>query len=321
MRMAKRIIATLVCLALLVCALFSFGCAQKAGGVKILCTVFPIYDWARNVIGESDGVTLSLLVENGTDMHSFQPSFMDVAKIKQCDVLVLVGGESDKWVAEAADDDTVIIRLSELEGITLYEVSSQSGAHDHGEGHEHKAGHVEHTFDEHLWLSIANAKVASSAICDVICSLDGESKDVYKNNLEMFSDKLSSLDKRFRELTDGSDTTLIFADRFPFVYLFEDYGLEYYAAFESCTTDTNADFETVVRLAEAADGQSGRWVLVTESSDKALAESVIRASKREDLEIRALDSMQSLTGEDVKGGVTYVGIMESNLEVLEEILK
>ena len=321
MRMARRIIATLVCLALLVGALFSFGCAQKAGGVEILCTVFPIYDWARNVIGESDGVTLSLLVENGTDMHSFQPSFMDVAKIKQCDVLVLVGGESDKWVAEAADDDTVIIRLSELEGITLYEVSSQSGAHDHGEGHEHKAGHVEHTFDEHLWLSIANAKVASSAICDVICSLDGESKDVYKNNLEMFSDKLSSLDKRFRELTDGADATLIFADRFPFVYLFEDYGLEYYAAFESCTTDTNADFETVVRLAEAADGQSGRWVLVTESSDKALAESVIRASKREDLEIRALDSMQSLTGEDVKGGVTYVGIMESNLEVLEEILK
>ena len=146
-------------------------------------------------------------------------------------------------------------------------------------------------------------------------------QDVYKNNLEMFSDKLSSLDGKFRTITDGADETLIFADRFPFVYLFEDYGLKYYAAFESCTTDTNADFETVVRLVEAADEQSGRWVLVTESSDKALAESVIRASTRSDLEIRMLDSMQSLTRDDVRGGATYVGIMESNLRVLEEILK
>ena len=321
MRMAKKLIAALVCLAVLVCTVFSFGCSQKSDEVEILCTVFPLYDWAKNVIGESDGVTLSLLVENGTDIHSFQPSFSDVAKIKRCDVLILVGGESDKWVAEAADEDTTVIKLSELEGIKLYEVSSQSGAHDHGDGHEHKAGHVEHIFDEHLWLSLDNAKVASSAICDAICSLDSDDKDVYKKNLEGFFEELSSLDANFRKVTDGADGTLIFADRFPFVYLFEDYGLKYYAAFESCTTDTNADFETVVSLAREVDGQRGRWVLVTESSDRALAESVIRASSRDDLEIRTLDSMQSLNGDDIRNGATYIGIMESNLRVLEEILR
>lgn len=319
MRTAKRIVAALVCLAVLLAVPFSFGCARQADGVEILCTVFPIYDWAKNVLGESDGVTLSLLVENGTDMHSFQPSFMDVAKIKRCDVLILVGGESDMWVAEAASEDTTVIRLSELEGITLYEVSAQSGAHDHGDEHEHTEEH-DHAFDEHLWLSVANAKVASSAICDAICSLDSGNQDVYKKNLENFSEKLSLLDEKFREVTDGVDGALIFADRFPFVYLFEDYDLEYYAAFEGCTTDTSADFETVVRLARAADGQRGRWVLVTESSDRALAESVIRAAARDDLEIRALDSMQSLTAADIKNGATYIGIMESNLKVLEEIL-
>lgn len=320
MRMAKKVIATLVCLAVLLGAGFSFGCAQKADGVEILCTVFPIYDWARSVIGDSDGVTLSLLVENGTDIHSFQPSFSDVVKIKRCDVLILVGGESDKWVAEAAGEDTTVIRLSELEGITLYDVSSQSGAHDHGE-HEHGAGHVDHAFDEHLWLSVANARIASSAICEALCSLDGENKEDYKKNLATYSAELSLLDEKFEMVTKGADDTLIFADRFPFVYLFEDYGLKYYAAFEGCTTDMNANFETVVRLARAADGQSGRWVLVTEGSDRALAESVIRASSRADLEIRTLDSMQSLNGDDIRNGATYIGIMESNLEVLGEILK
>lgn len=320
MRAVKRIVAALACLAVLLALPFSFGCDRGDDGVEILCTVFPIYDWARSIIGESEGVTLSLLVENGTDMHSFQPSFSDVAKIKRCDVLILVGGESDRWVAEAADEDATVIKLSELEGIRLYEVSAESGGHEHDEEHEHGNGH-NHTFDEHLWLSIANARAASGAICEALCDVDGENQDTYKSNLAAYSEKLLALDEKFLELTEGADQTLIFADRFPFVYLFEDYGLRYYAAFEGCTTDVNADFETVVRLAKAADGQSGRWILVTESSDRSLAESVIRAAARDDLEIRALDSMQSLTGEEVSSVATYLGIMESNLEVLKEILK
>lgn len=318
MRTAKRIVAVIACFAVLLAVPFSFGCDREEDGVEILCTVFPIYDWARSIIGESEGVTLSLLVENGTDMHSFQPSFSDVAKIKRCDVLILVGGESDRWVAEAADEDTTVIKLSELDGIRLYEVSAESGEHDHE--HDHEDGH-NHAFDEHLWLSLANARVAAGAICEALCDVDGENQDAYKANLAAYSDKLLALDERFWELTEGADQTLIFADRFPFVYLFEDYGLRYYAAFEGCTTDTNADFETVVRLAKAADGQSGRWILVTESSDRALAESVIRAAARDDLEIRELDSMQSLTGDEVSSVATYLGIMESNLEVLKEILK
>ena len=321
MRVAKRIIAALACLAVLVCVPFSFGCARDTDGVEILCTVFPIYDWAKNVLGDSEGVTLSLLVENGTDMHSFQPSFQDVAKIKRCDVLILVGGESDKWVAEAAEEGTTVIKLSELEGIKLYEVSSQSGEHDHGEEHEHSHGHHEHTFDEHLWLSIDNAKAASEAILELLCVIDGENREIYKKNFQVYDKTLTELDAKMQNVAKDTDDALIFADRFPFVYLFEDYGLKYYAAFEGCTTDTSADFETVVRLARKADEQSVRWVLVTESSDCALAESVIRASERTDLAIRTLDSMQSLTGDDIKNGATYVGIMESNVRVLEEILK
>ena len=321
MRTAKRIITALVCLAVLLFALLSFGCARQADGVEILCTVFPIYDWARSIIGESEGVTLSLLVENGTDMHSFQPSFRDVAKIKRCDVLILVGCESDDWVLEAAEEDTTVIRLSELDGVKLYEVSSQSGEHDHGEEHEHGHGHHEHTFDEHLWLSIDNARASSEEIFESLCAINGENREAYKKNFEAYEKSLTELDEKMRSVAKDAESTLIFADRFPFVYLFEDYGLEYYAAFEGCTTDTNADFETVVRLAKMADEQNGRWVLVTESSDCALAESVIRASARDDLEIRALDSMQSLTGDDVSNGATYIGIMESNVRILEEILK
>ena len=163
MRVAKRIVAVLACLAVLLALPFSFGCDRGDDGVEILCTVFPIYDWARSIIGESEGVTLSLLVENGTDMHSFQPSFSDVAKIKRCDVLILVGGESDRWVAEAADEDATVIKLSELEGIRLYEVSAESGEHEHDEEHEHGA------FDEHMWLSVKNAITATEALTDEIC--------------------------------------------------------------------------------------------------------------------------------------------------------
>lgn len=298
------------------------GCAEREndGHLKILCTIFPIYDWARSVVGETSEAEVSLLVKNGADLHSYQPSFADMAAIRDSDVVIYVGGESDKWIEESIDNDTVAIKLSELDGITLYEVSADSIAqgHSHEDGedchelHDHSKG-----FDEHLWLSVSNAVTACGAILDVISELDEKNSETYSENTQTYINSLSSLDTRMTEISGFITEPLIFADRFPFVYLFEDYGIDYYAAFEGCTTDTDANFDTVVSLAQKLSKSKYSYVFVTETPSDELTDSVIRQSGVSATAVK-LNSMQSLIEKETEG-VSYIEIMDKNISVLEQI--
>lgn len=321
---------------LLICAfalsLCSCGQSQgEDGEISIVCTLFPQYDWVRNVVGDTEGVSLTLLIQNGTDPHSYQPTAADILAISNCDAIVYLGGESDLWVQEAleraGDPDIIKIALTDIEGMTLREISAASHSHGH-EGHGDHSDHSDHsghghgTLDEHLWLSLRNAAVATAHIAERLCELDGANGEIYAANAEEYIARLNSLDSDYRatvESASEADRFALFADRFPFVYMMEDYGIEYSAAFEGCTADVDADFDTVIRLIEEAAEHDVRYIAVTESSDGALARTV--ADSGCDIEIITMNSLQSITRERVKEGVTYLSVMEDNLISLAKILK
>ena len=310
----RLVSSALLCL-LTLCPLSGCGKAEDSDDIDITCTVFPIYDWVRSIVGDTKGVNVRLLVKNGTDVHSFQPSFEDMATVKGSEAVVYIGGASDGWIGDSASEGAEKLSISELEGIRLYSASDVTDSHTHHEGEEHS--HTE-TFDEHLWLSISNAKVTCQEIYGLLCRLDGDNKEAYESNLSAYMSKLDALDSAMEAIGEKADTPLIFADRFPFVYLFSDYGIDCYAAFEGCSADTSADFETVVRLAEKMNEQKLDHVLVTESSDGQLAKSIIGASERKQAEILVLNSMQAMGGGEMESA-SYIDIMSSNVAVLEKI--
>ncbi len=320
---AKHFILLILTLSLIIASASCGNAKKDSDRTKILCTVFPVYDWVRSIVGDSDAFDVSLLVENGTDLHSFQPSFGDMAKIKDSDIVIYIGGESDKWVAESIDERAVGIELSGLEGMTLYAVSADSIAHAHEHGGEecHEEHDHSHGFDEHIWLSPKNASAAVSYINNVISEKDAANAEKYAQRAESYKQALMSLERRMSALSESISAPLVFCDRFPLVYLFEDYGIDYFAAFEGCTTDTGADFDTVITLAKKIDSFDSRAVFTTESPVEGLAASIIAQTQKKDASVVALDSMQSLGKSDIESGKTYITVMEENIARLEEIYK
>lgn len=312
-----------ICLVLALVTLFLASCSvssQSDEDIEIICTVYPQYDWVKSIVGEVEGVSVSLLVTGSTDVHGYQPTVDDMIRLRESDAVVLVGGESDAWVFEelkASQSEAIV--LMELEGMTLRGVSDECVASEHEHEHDHEHYHND-VIDEHVWLSVANARTSCKAICEWLCEVDAENAAIYRANTERYVAELDSLDARFKELAQEVDTPVIFADRFPFVYLFEDYGISYYAAFAGCSTDSEASFDTVARLAERLGETGSRYVAVSETSDKSLAHSVIGAAGVES-EIIALDSMQSVTERQINDGYGYISAMEENFRALSKMIK
>ncbi len=326
MKQTKKIFALLVGLALLLSctALPSCGDRGDASKLKILCTVFPVYDWVRSIVGDSEDVEVSLLVENGTDLHSFQPSFGDMAKIKDSELVIYIGGDSDRWVADSVDEYARGVELSAIEGIELYAVSADSiaHAHAHGDGEEcHEEHNHDRSFDEHLWLSPRNAATVCRYLADLIAEADSASAELYRRNAEAYIARLDALDARMSALAENITEPLIFADRFPFVYLLSPYNIPYFAAFEGCSTDTGADFDTVITLARLADEHSSDHIFVTEAPIDGLAASIIAQTSEKTANTVTLDSMQSLGKGDIGSGASYLGVMEQNISTLENIYR
>ena len=323
----KRLIC--ITLALLLTLPLLTGCAgekKSDGGIKIVCTVFPQYDWIRNILGDSEEIELTLIIQNGADPHSYQPTATDVMNISSCDMIVTLGGDSEKWVDEALERaqnaDVKKIELAEIEGMTLREISSSSHTHEE-DGHEHEHDHDHGAFDEHLWLSVKNAITATKALTAEICKLDANNSDTYQSNATGYISSLETLDEEYASVASNvpeENRFVLFADRFPFVYLLSDYDIEYQAAFEGCTTDTDADFDTVIKLINEADKHSVSYIAVTESSDGALAETVASSTKKKDIQILTLNSLQRVNKKDINNGVSYLGVMRENLQTLKTAL-
>lgn len=323
----KRVLSIIVT-ALLIMGCIS-GCSPSAAAaasskspdtkkLKIVATIFPEYDWVKNVLGDkSENAELTLLLDKGTDLHSFQPTAADILKISSCDLFIYVGGESDKWVdgalKEAVNKNMVVINLMQALGDAVKEEELVEGMQGEEEEKE---------YDEHVWLSLKNAATCVGKISDALQKLDAANADKYKANAASYTDKLNSLDKDYaKAVEDGKQKTLLFGDRFPFRYLTEDYKLKYYAAFIGCSAETEASFETISFLARKADELSLNSILTIEGSDKKIAETINSNTGRKNLKILTLDSLQSTTSENVKNGASYLSAMEKNLEILKEALK
>lgn len=291
--------------------------------LKIVTTIFPEYDWTRNILGEREtDVDLTMLLDNGTDLHSFQPAVKDIMKVSSCDLLIYVGGESDQWIEDALksakNKNMKTINLMEVLGDAVKEEETVEGMQESGHGHEDED---EEEYDEHVWTSMRNAAVICDAIAETLEDMDSENKEIYQANAESYKEQLSTLDQEYQDAVDSAaQDTLVFADRFPFRYLVDDYGLKYYAAFSGCSAESEASFKTVTFLAGKIDELGTKSVLTIEKSDDRIAQTVIENTKAKDQKILQLNSMQSITSDEIKDGTTYLSVMEDNLNVLKEAL-
>ena len=319
---------TALMLALLLLAFILAGCSadESADGgqekeLKIIATIFPEYDWVMNILGErADNASVELLLKDGVDMHSFQPSADDIIDISTCDIFIYVGGESDEWVtdalSEAVNEDMTVLSLTDVLGEELRLEETVEGMQSEGGDEEEEA-----VYDEHVWLSLKNAVVCCEAIEQAIAEKDPAYAEVYEANASEYIEKLKELDGRYAETIENApNDTLIFADRFPFRYLVDDYGLKYYAAFAGCSAETEAAFETILFLSGKLSELDTTAVLTIEGSDTRLAETVMETSGRKDVSIMSLDSMQSVTTEQLEGGLTYISAMEDNLKIIADAL-
>lgn len=325
-------------------AILNTGCASRAdlsdsedARLKIVCTIFPQYDWTMQILGDAaEDVEVTLLMKNGADLHSYQPTVWDMVKISEADLFLYVGGTSDFWVEDALSnvknpDQKALDLLQMLEG------SLKEHDHDHDHGHDHSHDFTvtesdgneaaelheeeETEYDEHIWLSLHNAAEACEGIADVLCELDSAYADVYTENVTEYVAQLEELDQEYHETAEQAEQkVLLFGDRYPFRYLLEDYGLSYYAAFEGCSAETEASFETITTLAAKVDELDLPVVLAIDGSDQKIARTIADNTKTRDQKVLVLDSMQSVSEDDIRNGTNYLSIMESNLEVLKEAL-
>ncbi len=295
--------------------------AEQTEGKKlsIVTTIYPEYDWVNQIIGDNDSADVILLLDNGVDLHSYQPTADDIIQISTCDLFIYVGGESDAWVedalAEATNANMQVINLLDAIGDSAKEEEVVEGMQDK----EHEED--EHEYDEHVWLSLKNAAALCETISKTLSQLDPVHADLYSTNYAGYVEKLQTLDDTYAQVIDAAaNDTLVFGDRFPFRYLVDDYGLNYHAAFVGCSAETEASFETIAFLANKINELGLTHILQIEGSDGKISETVIQASGLKQCEILTLDSMQASTSKDLADGISYLTIMEQNLEVLKKAL-
>lgn len=340
----KKMIGFALILALAVsCMLPAAGAEEKK--ISVVTSIFPIYDWTREVIGENSHVQLTLLLDSGVDLHSYQPTAADIMKIASCDVFIYVGGESDEWVEdalqEAVNPGMIVVSLVEAMGGDIkmeetvegmehehdgHEHHDEEHEHDHeGEGEEHDR-HEEHDEehehedepDEHVWLSLRNAQKLVKAIASALGEADPKNAGSYEASDAAYTEKLALLDREYSEAVSGAAYhTVLFGDRFPFRYLVDEFGLKYYAAFAGCSAESEASFETIAFLSNKLSDLKSPAVFVTESSDKKIARTVVSSSSVNECKITTLDSLQSTTLKQALKGKNYLDTMRANLEALK----
>ena len=318
MKKSKKII--MVMLAAVAAFMLFTGCGfKKNDKLSVVVTIFPEYDWVREILGDNPGdAEITLLLDNGADLHSYQPTADDVLKVQNCDIFIYAGGESDKWVSEVlrqkSNKNMIILNLLEVLG-------DRAKDEEVVEGMEAEEEEEEGEKDEHVWLSLKNAEIICDAIKDALSNADSKNKETYEKNNTAYKEKLDKLDKEYTAAVENAKTkTLLFGDRFPFRYLVDDYGLDYYAAFVGCSAESEASFKTIKFLSDKINELSLKHIMKIESSNGKLCDSIIENSGAGDVDVLTLNSIQSVTSKDVKNGTSYLSLMEDNLSVLKKAL-
>lgn len=288
---------------------------------SIVCTTFSQYDWIREILGaQTEHFELTYLLDKGGDLHNYQPTAESMAKISSADLFVYVGGESDAWVEEAlkgaVNQKMRVVNLIDTLGDRIREEEVVEGMQSHEECSD---GETE--YDEHIWLSLRNAAYLTDALSETIGQIDTENAAAYDKNAKAYIQELHALDDAYTDaVSNAKRKTLLFGDRFPFRYMTEDYGINYYAAFTGCSTETDASFETITFLSGKVDELELHTILVIEGSDQRIAETIRQNTRSQNQEILTIDSLQSVTAKQIENGFTYLGAMRDNLEVLKKAL-
>ena len=318
----KKFVAIVLMVVIVMSAMAGCSTGKDGDGtVNILCSVFPVYDWVCEITTGAENVEVELLVDSGSDMHSYQATASDLVKIASCDIFVYVGGVSDGWVEDALksaqNDKRTVLNLMELlpADRKICANVGHAGEHGHEASHKHEN---EDEYDEHIWLSVENARILCEKISEEISKVNPDNSDKYTANTNAYCNALEELDEEYKKVCDNEkNKTMVFGGRFPFTYLLNDYGLLHYAAFEGCSAESEASFDTVVFLAGKVDKLGAPAVLSVKGDSEALAKTIIENTKLKNQKIIALDSMQAVTRKDIDDGATYLKIMKANLDAIK----
>ena len=319
MKKFVKYFGTIVCL-LLAGSIFA---AEKK---SIVCVSFPEYDWVNNILGENIGSWNVILLQNkGTDSHSWQPTFADIAEIGRCDMFVYNGGESDSWTDKAlknsSNPNRIVINLMNALGERVHEEEVVEGMQIDNNGECPIDDENETEYDEHIWLSLRNAIILVEVLTDTIVQIDTQNEQIYKSNAAAYTEQLAALDQEYVSVVNSAaKRTILFGDRFPFLYLTKDYGLTYYAAFAGCSAESEASFETIIFLAKKIDELGLQTILTIEKSNQKIAKTIAANSKAKKAKILVMDSLQSVNVKEIKKGKSYIGVMRKNLEILKTAL-
>ena len=301
--------------------------AQDDGRISVVTTIFPQYDFVRQIAGDS--VDLKMLLKPGEETHSYEPTPQDIIAIQNSDIFIYVGGENDAWVEDILDSmpDAGMRTLKLIDCVDTVEEEHVEGmqeqpGHSHEEeeyhGDETEEAHSVHEIDEHVWTSPVNASAIVDEIKELLAQTDPENRQRYEENAEAYEAELAALDAAFREVVDNAGRRLvIFGDRFPFRYFADEYGLDYYAAFPGCASDTEPSAAVMAFLINKVAEEKVPAVLKMELSNENIANAIAEATGTE---VRTFYSCHNLTAEEFESGETYLSMMQKNVETLKEVL-
>ena len=313
----KKALSIISAAALLLTSGCSSGASEEADSEKIsvVTTIFPQYDFARQIGG--DKIELTMLVTPGGESHAYEPTPQDMVKVKNCDVFICVGGESDVWANSILDaiDTKDIQVVSMMDCVQTVEEEHKEGMEEEHE-HDENCDHEEVEYDEHVWTSPKNAMAISKTIGEACIAADSANADYYSQSLESYLAELEALDSDFKDVVDNAARkTLIFGDRFPFRYFVESYGLDYYAAFPGCSTETDVSASVMSFLINKVKDENVPVVYYIEFSARKIADTICDETGAEAL---LFHSCHTVSKEDFENGATYVSLMRENLENLKK---
>ena len=313
----RKIIAVIAAAALGVslCGCTSPEKSESSGKLKVIATIFPAYDFARQVFGDTADV--KMLLKPGQESHSYDPSAKDIVEISGCDLFVYNGGESDQWVESVLKSAPEVETFRLTDAVSLLDEEVTVGMQNAGE-HDHDEDEHEDEYDEHVWTSPDNASAIVKALGKRAAELFPENADSVTANADSYAGKINELDAKFAELLSGEERYFIFGDRFPLLYFFRHYGLNYYAAFPGCGSETEPSAQTMTFLLDKLrQPDSVPAVFCIELSSRRLGEVLAEDSG---LPVVEFHTCHNISADDLAAGETYVSLMERNYEVLSDIL-
>ena len=289
--------------------------------LTIVTTNFPSYDFARAVVKDNKDVNLKMLLKPGAESHDFEPTPQDIIDIKNSDLFIYTGGESDEWISDILDDidtdKTKVIKMMDLVDVKEEEIVEGMEDEEHEEEEEHH-DEEEVEYDEHVWTSPVNAIKIVNALRDEVVSIDNDNKKVYEDSAKEYTDKLEKIDNEFKDIVKNAKRKeIIFGDRFPLRYFVDEYNLKYYAAFPGCSAQTEASAKTISYLVDKVKEDKIPVVFHIELSNGKIAEAI---SKETGAKVLEFNTAHNISQKDFDAGVTYVDIMDENTKVLKEAL-